>query len=270
MAFDYAAHEAQMAAEIRHEVMDATQRFEVALANIRTGIDPERELDRLKRQSTNLRLLCTGIDERLLDLTVQRLANYLALVGEPTEFQLDDLGVFIDVMVGLTNGDIDSASDEAEFVRSLPVPRPAHLEDVAHLELEVLLVDPHRVSARFVARELQNCGFRVSTASRSYEALELAARTRPDLLITTAIIDEIDGTELCCMLRAAKATRGIPLALLTSFKAEDERLRGLPRNVTYLGKGDTFSNDLGDLLQRLQAEARQSATAVADRQALVG
>ena len=262
MAFDYAAHEAQMTAEIRQEVADAAHEFECALNNMRAGIDVHQTLELMKRQSGNLRLLCTGIEDRLLDLTVQRLANYLMLLSEPKEFHLDDLGVFFDLMTGLTGGEIDLASDEAEFVRSLPVLRPAHLADVAHLDLEILLVDPQKVSARFVARELQNCGFRVTTANRSYEALELAARTRPDLVITSAVLDEIDGVELCCMMRAAKATRDIPLALLTSFKANDERLSNLPEGVTYLAKGGSFSNDLGDLLERLQGSSSSSDLAL--------
>ena len=52
--------------------------------------------------------------------------------------------------------------DEAEFARSLPVMRPADLDDLGQLAVEILLVDPQRTSARFVARELQACGFSVS------------------------------------------------------------------------------------------------------------
>jgi len=259
MAFDYLAHDAQMTAEIRQEVVDACHEFELLLASMRRGDDVEAGLDLLKRQANNLRLLCVGMDDRLLDLAVQRFSNYLLLLSDPTALRLDDLAVFIDMMNALATGEVDGPQDEAEFVRSLPVLRPASLDDVAHLELEILLVDPKKTSARFVARELQNCGFRVNIATRSYEALELAARARPDLLITTAVLDEIDGVELCCMLKAAGITRGITLAVLTSFTADDERLQGLPEGVTYLGKGTSFSDDLGDLLQKIQEGAHDRA-----------
>ncbi|MEZ5845394.1 MAG: response regulator [Geminicoccaceae bacterium] len=256
MAFDYAAHDAQMAAEIRQEVIDACHAFELSVATMRSGEDVTGELEVTRRQANNLRLLCTGMEDRLLDLTVQRFANYLLLLAGPSDLQLDDLAIFIDMMRGLASGEVEAAADEAEFVRSLPVLRPADLEDVAHLELEVLLVDPRKTSARFVARELQNCGFRISIASRSYEALEMAARTRPDLVITTAVLDEIDGVELCCMFKAASITRDIPLALLTSFSADDDRLRALPEGVAFLARGEAFSENLGDLLQTLQESAR--------------
>ena len=259
MPFDYAAHDAQMATEIRNEVADAALGFEMAIGNLRAGVDVEGALERLKRQSNNLRLLCTGIEDRLLDLAVQRFANYLLLVTEPSEHQLDDLEVFVDMMNALASGEIEATGDEAEFVRSLPVPRPASLDDVAHLDLEVLLVDPQRVGARFVARELQNCGFRVTMATRSYEALELAARTRPDLVITSAVLDEIDGIELCRILQVATATSHIPLALLTSFERDDDRLRKLPEPVAFLRKGGAFSDDMGDLLESIQARSAGSA-----------
>ncbi|MEZ5826193.1 MAG: response regulator [Geminicoccaceae bacterium] len=246
-----------MAAEIRQEVIDACHGFSISVSAIRRGEEAEHELDTLKRHANNLRLLCVGMEDRLLDLAVQRFSNYLLLLTEPSDLQLDDLTIFIDMMNGLATNEVEANADEAEFVRSLPVLRPANLDDVAHLDLEILLVDPRKTSARFVARELQNCGFRVNMAGRSYEALELAARTRPDLVITTAVLDEIDGVELCCMLKAAKITRDIPLALLTSFAADDEQLQGLPEGVFYLARGSAFSDNLGDLLQTLQ-EAAQS------------
>jgi CheY-like chemotaxis protein len=87
--------------------------------------------------------------------------------------------VFIDTLQIILAGRVALPADEAEFARSLPVMRPADVDDLGQLSVEVLLVDPQRTSARFVARELQACGFRVATAQRSYEALELAARTRP-------------------------------------------------------------------------------------------
>lgn len=251
MAFDYAAHEAQMASEIRQEVADSARTFEVLISNMKTsGIDLE-VFERIKRDTNNLSLLCGGIDDRLIDLLMHRFNNYLGYVTEPTNNQLDDFAVFIDMMNGLASGEIEMSADPAEFVRSLPVHRPADLDDVAHLHIEVLVIDSQKTGARFVARELQNCGFRVVTSTRSAEAIHLAVTTRPDLIITSALIDEIGGIELVKMLAIPALTKGIPIALLTSFALEDERLKELPGQVSVLRKGGNFSDDLVKTLEKM-------------------
>lgn len=251
MAFDYAAHDAQMAHEIRQEVADFAHSFELIVSNLKGGSQDLEGFERLKRDLNNLHLLCGGIDDRLIDLLMHRFHNYVGYVSEPTKNQLDDFGVFVDMMAGLTSGEIDMQADPAEFVRSLPVHRPADLDDIAHLHIEVLVIDSQKTGARYVARELQNCGFRVVTSTRSSEAIHLAVTTRPDLIITSALIDEIGGVELVKMLAVPTSTSGIPIALLTSFSQSDERLKGLPENVTLLRKGTGFSDDLVIALEKI-------------------
>lgn len=251
MAFDYAAHEAQMAAEIRQEMAEFARSFEVTLSSLRAGHADADVFEQMKRDINNLHLLCGGIDDRLTDLLMHRFNNYASYVSTPTTAQLDDFGVFVDMMAGLSSGEIDSSADPAEFVRSLPVHRPADLDDVAHLHIEVLVIDSQKTGARFVARELQNCGFRVSTSTRSSEAIHLAVTTRPDFIICSALIDEIGGIELIKMLDIPAATCGIPIALLTSFSPDDERLRDIPGKVAILRKGSNFSDDLVKALEKI-------------------
>jgi DNA-binding NtrC family response regulator len=62
--------------------------------------------------------------------------------------------------------------------------------------LSVLVVDDEELLVRSCARILEHEGFTVRTASRGREALELAGRHRPDIILTDLMLPDIDGLEL--------------------------------------------------------------------------
>ncbi len=62
--------------------------------------------------------------------------------------------------------------------------------------LSVLVVDDEELLVRSCARILEHEGFVVRTASRGREALELAGRHRPDIVLTDLMLPDIDGLEL--------------------------------------------------------------------------
>ncbi len=115
--------------------------------------------------------------------------------------------------------------------------------------------DTNEYSARVVAdfvRELRNCGYRVTSAYSFFEALELTVRTRPDLVISSAILDNLSGVDLACSIGAIAPTRDIPFALLTSFDAGHDAIRGLPEHAAILRKGESFGEDLANTLERFE------------------
>ena len=135
---------------------------------------------------------------------------------DPADEQIGDIETFLDLMQGILDGEVGGEVNEAEFFRSLPVRRPADLADFQHLDLEILVVDTNKTAARIVERELANCGYRVTLVARSFEALELAIRTRPDMIIASGVLDEMSGIDLASALAVIQPTETIPFALLTS------------------------------------------------------
>lgn len=133
-------------------------------------------------------------------------------------------------------------ADEAGPTRPAGRTRPA---------VEILLVDPQRASARVVAEELQACGFSVAVARRSCEALELAARLRPALVLAVAVIDEIDGPELAAVLRLVRTTAAIPFALLTSYEPGHPTLSRLPPGTAVIRRGAGFARGVEREASRL-------------------
>jgi len=83
----------------------------------------------------------------------------------------------------------------------------------------VLLVDARRYGSTAWARELRQRGHDVSLASSGAFVLTMLERTRPDVVVIHRHVEEMDGFELCAIIRADPATERMPLVLLASRPA---------------------------------------------------
>lgn len=239
------SYAANLDAEFLYEAGDTLAQFEVLVGNLRAKqASPKEAIESLRKDVKKLLVLSSTADQPLFGLLLRRLDAYLADLDDPTGNHIDDVDTFVDVMRGILDGEVGKDVDEAEFVRSLPVRRPIDIEDVQHLNIEILVVDPKRTITRYVERDLVNCGYRVSMVHRSFEAMELTIRTRPDMVIASAMLDEMTGVDLACALAAIPGTSEIPFALLTTFEAGHESLDRLPSKAALIRKGDNFGADL--------------------------
>lgn len=89
--------------------------------------------------------------------------------------------------------------------------------------LRVLVVDDDPVVRHLLAKSLTEAGHTVETAANGKEALEMALGAPPQLILTDWLMPEMDGVNLCRMLRATRAGRGIYLLVLT-HSDDDDRL----------------------------------------------
>jgi len=84
----------------------------------------------------------------------------------------------------------------------------------------VLIADDDEDIRELVAFRLARSGYEVVAASDGEEALSLAAKSTPDLVVLDVSMPEIGGLEVMRALRAAPATAKTPILLLTS-RAQD-------------------------------------------------
>lgn len=112
------------------------------------------------------------------------------------------------------------------------------------------MVVPEKVLSRIVERELAACGYRVSNASNPFQAIEMAVRTKPDMVIAAMELDQISGVDLVSALSAMAPTQQIPCAVLTSYQWGHPKLRGLPPRAAIIHKGPRFGDDLADTLAK--------------------
>jgi putative two-component system response regulator len=86
----------------------------------------------------------------------------------------------------------------------------------------VLVVDDTPTNLTLLAQVLKP-DYRVLLAVNGHKALEIAQRQSPDLIVLDVMMPELDGYEVCRRLKAAPATRRIPIIFLTALtRPEDE------------------------------------------------
>ncbi len=92
---------------------------------------------------------------------------------------------------------------------------------------KILVVDDEPEAVELVEYNLRQAGFDVLTAADGAEALKMARAKLPGLILLDLMLPEIDGLEVCKMLRRDPATASIPIIMLTAKAAEIDRVLGL-------------------------------------------
>jgi DNA-binding response OmpR family regulator len=119
----------------------------------------------------------------------------------------------------------------------------------------VLIVEDDPDIAQLVARYLDKAGFATELVGTGREALQAITARPPDLLVLDLMLPQIDGLEVCRMLRASQPTSALPIIMLTARAEESERIVGLELGADdYLAK--PFSP--GELVARVRALLRRS------------
>ena len=209
-------------------------------------------LGRARRIVHSLKGLGASFGYGFISVLCHRFEDYLAELESIGEGQLRDVQIFIDCLEEAVHGRIKPEGDEiARFVRDLPGRPGFNPEDIEILDIEIMLVLPAGAATRFVTAELQECGYRVVNVISPAEAMEQAARTRPGLVVTAAVLPGLNGIDLACALGAMPATEDIPVALLTSLDRDDKSLQRLPANVPIVRKGADFGDDVAKVLSKL-------------------
>jgi DNA-binding response OmpR family regulator len=92
---------------------------------------------------------------------------------------------------------------------------------------KILVVDDEPEAIELIEFNLEQAGFDVISAADGAEALKKARASLPALIVLDLMMPEVDGLEVCKILRRDPATSGIPIVMLTAKAAELDRILGL-------------------------------------------
>ncbi|HVV71487.1 MAG TPA: response regulator [Verrucomicrobiae bacterium] len=95
------------------------------------------------------------------------------------------------------------------------------------MRAKILIVDDEPEAVELIEFNVRQAGFDVLTASDGAEALKKARAAVPNLIVLDLMLPEVDGLEVCKMLRRDPATAAIPIVMLTAKAAEIDRILGL-------------------------------------------
>jgi DNA-binding response OmpR family regulator len=94
-------------------------------------------------------------------------------------------------------------------------------------ETNIILVVEDSPAMMDYIREALEPGFTVVTADDGREGIQKAREIIPDLIISDIMMPEMDGLELCRLLKNDVKTSHIPIVLLTAKASEENILQGL-------------------------------------------
>lgn len=101
----------------------------------------------------------------------------------------------------------------------------------------ILVVDDTRQNLELLSKLLERGGYDVAQAMDGPEALELATKETPDLILMDILMPGMNGIEVCRRLKADPATQGIPVIFLTAKSESVEILAGFDAGaVDYVTK----------------------------------
>lgn len=225
-------------------------RVDVSL-DVLTGTEDQPELLEIRLSDTGI-----GIDDKDKELIFERFYQ----VQHKGEQKLSGSGIGLHLVkefVSLHHGTIsvhDNVGKGSVFIVTLPVIRaqavqkqeletseesviipvqhsPADIieeqtEDQETKRPVILIVDDNDDFRLFMRDSLKD-EYTVEEAADGAKAWSIIAELQPDIIVSDVMMPEMDGNELCRLVKTDIRTSHIPLILLTARSAKEQKLEGL-------------------------------------------
>ena len=91
---------------------------------------------------------------------------------------------------------------------------------------KILIVDDNVETLRLIGLVLRRQGYQVLAARDGFQALAMAERERPDLILLDVMMPGMDGVEVTRRLRAETTTASIPILMFTAKSGLEDELKG--------------------------------------------
>ena len=95
------------------------------------------------------------------------------------------------------------------------------------LSKKILIVDDETDVTDLVAYTLKSKGFVVETVNDPNRSIGIARTFLPDLVILDVMMPDLNGIQICRMLRADAKLKKVPVVFLTAKAEESDRIQGL-------------------------------------------
>ena len=91
---------------------------------------------------------------------------------------------------------------------------------------KILLVEDDKSLREIYGVRLSAEGYEIVAAGDGEEALAIAVKERPDLIISDVMMPKISGFDMLDILRATPETKDLKVIMMTALSSEDQRQRG--------------------------------------------
>ena len=127
------------------------------------------------------------------------------------------------------------------------------VEGVCFVSKKILIVDDEKNIVDILKFNLKKEGFTTIEAYDGEQAMELALKEKPDLILLDVMLPKVDGFTVCRKLRQSIST---PILMLTAKEEEVDKVLGLE-----LGADDYITKPFSqrELMARVKANIRRTA-----------
>ena len=122
------------------------------------------------------------------------------------------------------------------------------------MKTTILIVEDEKDIVKMLEYNLKKEGFETLSVRDGEDALDVAERKRPDLIILDLMLPGLDGLEVCKTLKKEAKTASIPIIMLTAKAQEADKVVGLE-----LGADDYMTKPFSprELIARIKAVLRR-------------
>ncbi|HMX41340.1 MAG TPA: response regulator transcription factor [Saprospiraceae bacterium] len=132
---------------------------------------------------------------------------------------------------------------------------------------KILIVDDEPDILEFLQYNLRKEGYTVVTASDGRQAIGVAEREKPSLILLDIMMPELDGVETCRMLRTRKEFNDTPIAFLTARDEDFSQITALDVGgddyITKPIKPRVLMSRIGALLRRAGRSEEENVSTIA-------
>lgn len=141
-------------------------------------------------------------------------------------------------------------------------------ESIKVKEPLIMIVDDAPDNLKLLERLLAKQGYRIQVSRNGLEALQIAPRLKPELILLDIVMPEMDGYEVCRQLRLNSRTKEIPIIFLSARDKTEDIVRGFQMGAAdYITKpvnpAELYARIFNHIeLKRLKNDLNQAAARI--------
>lgn len=121
------------------------------------------------------------------------------------------------------------------------------------MKKKILIIEDSKTQLRSIKLILTKAGYDTITAGNGHDGICMAYETMPDLIVSDILMPEINGYQLCRLLKNDPETKHIPIILLTVLNKKLDKFWGIAAGAdSFVIKDDDFVNLLSELTKFLE------------------
>ena len=126
----------------------------------------------------------------------------------------------------------------------------------------ILIVEDEKDIIEVLRYYLEKENYRIHVAQDGFNALELASKIIPNLILLDLMLPRLDGIETCRRLKADERLRDIPVIMVTAKAEEADKIKGLE-----IGADDYVTKPFSakELVARVKAHLRRREGSIPEK-----